>query len=38
MLDAAGADAMVVRPDRYVLHAGSEVPVPDSSTCALLPA
>jgi 3-(3-hydroxy-phenyl)propionate hydroxylase len=37
MLDAAGTDAMVVRPDRYVLHTGSEVPVPDTSTCALLP-
>jgi 3-(3-hydroxy-phenyl)propionate hydroxylase len=37
MLDAADADAMVVRPDRYVLHTGSEVPVPDIATCALLP-
>lgn len=39
VLDAAGgADVVVVRPDRYVLHSGDELPVPTSATCDLLPA
>ncbi|MEN9645250.1 MAG: hypothetical protein RL238_1919 [Actinomycetota bacterium] len=35
-LDATGADAIVVRPDRYVLVAADEVPTPDGATTALL--
>ena len=35
-LDAASADVVVVRPDRYLLSAGAEVPSPDDTTTALL--
>jgi 3-(3-hydroxy-phenyl)propionate hydroxylase len=38
VLDAAHADVVVVRPDRYVLHAGDTVRVPDPATRDLLPA
>jgi 3-(3-hydroxy-phenyl)propionate hydroxylase len=35
-LDAAAADVVVVRPDRYVLFAGAEVPEPSSDATTLL--
>ena len=35
-LDAAGADVLVVRPDRYLLLAGSAVPAPDEAATSLL--
>jgi 3-(3-hydroxy-phenyl)propionate hydroxylase len=36
VLDALGADAVVIRPDRYVLAAGPAVPGPDESLAILL--
>jgi 3-(3-hydroxy-phenyl)propionate hydroxylase len=36
VLDAFGADAVVIRPDRYVLFAGAELVPPDAATMALL--
>jgi hypothetical protein len=36
VLDALGADAVVVRPDRYVLAAGPSLPAPDESLATLL--
>jgi 3-(3-hydroxy-phenyl)propionate hydroxylase len=37
VLNALDADVVVVRPDRYVLYTGSQVPVPEAATRALLP-
>ena len=36
VLDRAGTDAVVIRPDRCLLWAGAEVPVPDAGLAALI--
>ena len=36
MLDAAEADAVVIRPDRYLLSAAAAVAMPSAGTAALI--
>jgi 3-(3-hydroxy-phenyl)propionate hydroxylase len=36
VLEAADADVVVVRPDRYVQFAGDHLPIPDAATAGLL--